>query len=220
MTIALVALLVSAGSLAYAWRAFALQRYSSSSSGLHFLHVNLAEKQKEEAPAGLEYHTPRPYLVSQILSRGPGLRYGAQGAVWGEGDFSVFTPQVAVWGPNDPGIEFVLKPDSDNKWSNVFCGVIWESPRMFRKGFATHGFRVQVPAPGTENPAFVAESWMERKNEWRPLKTRVSADVDPIASAVARGESSLRQLGKRYPNWGVLDDLKARMSGESAAGDH
>lgn len=128
LTIAIAALFVSAASLLYAWRAFALQRHSSSSSGLHFLHVERSEKRKEAAPEGLEYHTARPYFVSQILSRGPGLRYGARGAIWGEGEFKVTTPQVQVWGPGDPGIEFELKPGQDNQWNDVYCGVIWESP--------------------------------------------------------------------------------------------
>lgn len=207
LSVAFIALLVSGASLAYAWRAFALQRYSTSSAGLDVLHVGRAEKITAEPAEGVQAHKIRSYFVSTILSRGPGLRYGATGAVWGEGEFTVLTPQVQVWGPGHPGIEFELKRGADGTWQDVYCGVIWESPRMFRKGFGTHGYRLKVPAPGSREEEFLAEQWNSRKGKWRPLR-KGGAEADPLKTAVQRGASFSKQLADRHPDYDWLEELR------------
>lgn len=217
LTVALIALLVSGASLAYAWRAFALQRYSTSSSGLEILHVERFEKISEEPAQGLQVHKVRSYFVSTILSRGPGLRYGATGAVWGEGEFTVLTPQVQVWGPGHPGIEFELKRRPDGTWQEVFCGVTWESPRMFRKGFTTHGYRLKVPAPGSRGEEFLAEQWNPRKSEWRPLRNGGGVETDPLEAAVKKGASFSSQLAARSPDYDWLEEF--RRPYEKTSGD-
>lgn len=194
--------------MAYAWRAFALQRYSTSASGLDFIHIERSEKIPEEAPEGLDYHTVHPYMVSAIRSRGPGLRYGATGAVWGEGRFTVLTPQIQVWGPEHPGIEFELRHKPDGTWRDVYCGVMWESPNMFRKGFTAHGYRLMVPAPGSGMAELVAEQWKARKCEWRPLRNGGAVVPDPLKTAAETASSFTNQLKDRHPSYDWLEDLR------------
>lgn len=208
LTVALIALLIAGASLAYAWRAFALQRYSTSSAGLDILHVERHETISEEPAQGVHVHKVRSYFVSTILSRGPGLRYGATGAVWGQGEFKVLSPQIQVWGPDHSGIEFELKRGPDGEWQDVYCGVIWESPRMFRKGFTTHGYRLKVPAPGSRGDEFLAEQWNPRKGEWRPLRQGGAVETDPLETAVQKGASFSRQLADRHPDSDRLADFR------------
>lgn len=200
LSIALVALLVAMASLAYAWRTFALQRHSTSIAGLEFLHVERSEEITDETTNGLSVRKVRSYFVSTILSIGPGLRYGATGAVWGEGEFEVLTPQVRVWGPEHPGIEFELKRTREGSWEDVYCGVVWETPRMFKKGFTTHGYRLKVPAPGSREHEFLAEEWMPRSGKWRALKKGRQPSPGPLAEASHTGASFSTQLGRRYPD--------------------
>lgn len=83
---------------------------------------------------------------------------------------------------------------------------------MFRKGFATHGYRVKLAMPGSGCMDLIAEQWHARKKVWRPSKGRVGADIDPIASAAKKGASFSNQLGERHPDFDLLADLKRAMS--------
>lgn len=215
LLVAFVALIVALISGVYTWRAYALQRQSTSAAGLDFLHVERHEVVDEVLPdekdptKRLRKQTFKPYMVSVILSRGPGVRYGAQGAVWGKGALSVLTPQVQVWGPDHPGIEFELKRGPKGEWEGVYCGMVWETPRMFRKGFTTDGFRMRVDAPGQNIQEFHAEKWSARKQQWVALKGGRDVNEDePLDDAANRGQSFNGQLADRYPDDDVLDILK------------
>lgn len=71
----------------YTGRAYALQRQSTSAAGLDFLHVERHEQitevlgYEQDSKGPLYKQTVRPYMLSVILSRGPDMRYGAQGGL-------------------------------------------------------------------------------------------------------------------------------------------
>lgn len=211
LLVAIVALLVALISGVYTWRAFALQRQSSSAAGLDFLYVKRREGTRElvQTDTGPQAKIgSKPFYVSAILSRGPGVRYGAQGAVWGKGRLQVLTPQVQVWGPDHPGVEFELKRTADGKWEDVYCGVVWETPRMFWKGFTVDGYRTKVGSPAEKVQDFHAERWNARKQRWVPLKgSQDITDRDPLKDAADKGKSFNGQLGDRYPDSDAMDTL-------------
>ncbi|WP_426120697.1 hypothetical protein [Kocuria sp. LHG3120] len=215
LLVAATALVVALISGTYTWRAFALQRQSTSTAGLDFLHAERHEEIREVLPneenptRPLTKVSPRPYYVSVILSRGPGVRYGAQGAVWGKGAFKVLTPQVQVWGPDHSGIEFELKRGAKEEWENVYCGVVWETPRMFKKGFTTDGYRMKLPSPTEPFKSFDAEQWNARKQQWVPIKRDAKTnEPDPLVGAADTGRSFNGQLTDRHPDYDPIEALK------------
>lgn len=211
LLVAIVALIVALISGVYTWRAFALQRQSSSTAGLDFLFVDGGGKTRELIHTATEPQAKigsKPFYVAVILSRGPGVRYGAQGAVWGKGQFQVLTPQVQIWGPDHPGIEFELKRTADGKWEDVYCGVVWKTPRMFRRGFAVDGYRMKVGSPGENLPDLRAERWNARKQRWVPLKgSQDITDGDPLKDVAEKGKSFRGQLDDRYADSDAMDTL-------------
>lgn len=197
------------------WRAFALQRQSTSTSGLDFLHVGRHEHVTEPAPSStpekpVALTTIRQYYVTAILSHGPATRYQARGVVWGEGSLKVLTPQLQVWGPGDPAIEFELKTGPNGEWEDVYCGVIWERPHLLRNRFTTEGYRVKVERAGTKDPQLQGDRWDEKKNRWVPLKSDPPAyEGNPAEGAAHVGASFNQQLADQYPDDEATDLLKS-----------
>lgn len=212
LTIAAVALAVAIMSGVYTWRAFTLQHYSTSASGLDFLHVELNEAVSQKAPIGVEMQLVRPFFVSAIISRGPATRYGAQGVVWGRGNLRVLTPVVQVWGPDHPGIEFDLRRGRNGEWEGVYCGVVWEAPKMFWSGFRTEGYRVKLEPPGSTDRNFVAERWNEKKGKWVALKKGTDFEKEALAGSVHQGESLSRKLRGRHPDFDPLTELRSHVA--------
>lgn len=211
LLVAATALIVALITGVFTWRAYALQRQSTSAAGLDFLHVERSEAveevvQGDDPSRQSRAISARPYYVSSILSRGPGIRYGAQGAVWGKGQLTVLTPQLQVWGPDHPGIEFKLKRGPEGEWEGVYCGVVWESPRLFRKGFSTNGFRTKVGAPGDTTHVACMEEWNARKERWVPLKGGRDVEGDgPLHGAAHEGLSFSDELAERHPTYSLAE---------------
>lgn len=144
---------------------------------------------------------PKKYYVTSIHSRGTATRYQVQGAVWGQGLLKVLTPQLPVWGPGDSGIEFELKPGSQNEWEDVYCGIVWERPHLLRNRFVTEGYRVKVERPGSESTQVYGERWNEKKSCWVPLKSDPPPhQSDPTSAATDKGASLSQQLADRHPD--------------------
>lgn len=197
-----VAALISATLSAYfGWQGIVLQRQAAAAEGIDFLQDWLIGDYEmfDEHGRRLGTETGR-YLHLCIAPRGPGIRYKATAVVWGEADTEIYTPTQAVWGPESDPIELVVKKPARGTWDNIKCGLIWEVPAPFKKGFKVKGVRLTAHPDAIHNDSIMIEEWQERRGVWRMLRQDYTGkDYQerhgrPDAGAAHRAKSIVAQV--------------------------
>lgn len=203
LLVAATALIVAVISAVYGWRAYAIQLTSSTPRGIQFMFGGVMRT----VPIGEGATATRIHRTLGVLARGPGIRYGATVAVWGEVDARFLTDTQATWAAEDVPLTAEMHAGQHAFDRPVYFGLVWESPSFFRRRFTAHGYRVRLKWDRDKGiQGDWLEVWNDRTKSWNMMPTEKSTGArssNPVEEAhiVARDLVGQMDIKAKSNKW-------------------